>query len=101
MIIQMVTMSVKAGHLEEFLEAIRFNYEGTRKEPGNYRFDVLCDPENDHHITIYEVFDSEAAKAAHHDARHYQECVSIITPICEGKRTKVFYNAVYADFIGT
>lgn len=100
MLIQMVSIKVKPGHLEEFLEAFRINYEGTRREPGNLRFDVLCDPEDEHRFLVYEVFKSPEALDAHRATDHYSECVRRIDPIIDGPRTKQYFNPVMAEFIG-
>lgn len=100
MLIQMVSINVKQGHAAEFLEAFRINYEGTRHEPGNLRFDVLRDPEDEHKFVIYEVFKSSEALEEHRKTPHYQECVRRIDPILAGPRTKTFYNVEMADFLG-
>jgi len=76
-----VAIHVKQGHVDEFLDAFRINYEGTRREPGNLRLDVLRSPEDDHRKTA-----------------HYLECVRHIDPIITGPRTKTFYNVEMADF---
>jgi autoinducer 2-degrading protein len=99
MLIQMVNIHVREGHTVEFLEAFRINYEGTRQEPGNLRFDVLRDPENENVFLIYEVFASADALEDHRRTPHYQECVRRIDPILAGPRTKVFYQAEMADFL--
>ncbi|WEK52224.1 MAG: antibiotic biosynthesis monooxygenase [Candidatus Kaistia colombiensis] len=99
MLIQMVTIMVKPGHADDFLEAFRINYEGTRQEPGNLRFDVLRDPDDANKFLIYEVFKSEAALEEHRRTPHYQKCVSLLEPIQTGPRTKVFYHAEMADFL--
>ncbi|WP_295812328.1 antibiotic biosynthesis monooxygenase [uncultured Nitratireductor sp.] len=99
MLIQMVSINVKKGHVPAFLEAFRINYEGTREEPGNLRFDVLRDPDDENRFLIYEVFTSEAALEEHRKTKHYQECVRLIDPILAGPRTKVFYTAMMADFL--
>jgi Uncharacterized conserved protein len=36
-----VTIWIKPGFEEKFIEAVRMNHEKTRREPGNLRFDVL------------------------------------------------------------
>lgn len=100
MLIQMVTIMVKPGHADDFIEAFRINYEGTRQEPGNLRFDVLRDPDDGNKFLIYEVFQSEAALEEHRRTPHYQKCVSLLEPIQIGPRSKVFYNAEMADFLG-
>lgn len=84
MLIQMVSINVKQGHAADFLEAFRINYEGTRQEPGNLRFDVLRNPDDDHSFVIYEVFKSPEALDAHRKTEHYQECVRRIDPILAG-----------------
>ncbi|MCD1264375.1 autoinducer-2 (AI-2) modifying protein LsrG [Shinella sp. AETb1-6] len=100
MLIQMVSINVKPGHAAEFLEAFRINYEGTRQEPGNVRFDVLRNPEDENSFTIYEVFTSPEAVDEHRKTAHYQECVRRIDPILAGPRTKTFYQVEMADFLG-
>lgn len=99
MLIQMVSIKVKEGHAAEFLEAFRINYEGTRSEPGNLRFDVLRDPQDENTFLIYEVFQSAEALEDHRKTEHYKECVRMIDPILAGPRTKVYYNAEMADFL--
>ncbi|MBU1314550.1 MAG: antibiotic biosynthesis monooxygenase [Alphaproteobacteria bacterium] len=99
MLIQMVHIQVKQGHVAEFIDAFRINYEGTRQEPGNLRFDVLRKPDDDHGFVIYEVFKSAEALDDHRKTSHYQECVRRIDPILAGPRTKTFYNAEMADFL--
>ncbi|MBD8555017.1 antibiotic biosynthesis monooxygenase [Rhizobium sp. CFBP 8762] len=101
MLIQMVSIKVKDGQTAEFIEAFRINYEGTRKEPGNLRFDVLRDPQDQNSFLIYEVFASADALDDHRRTPHYQECVRRIDPILAGPRTKVFFNAEMADFLET
>lgn len=99
MLIQMVTIVVKAGHAAEFLDAFRINYEGTRREPGNLRFDVLRDPNDENTFLVYEVFTSEAALEEHRKTEHYKECVRLIDPLLVQPRSKVFYDGVMADFM--
>lgn len=99
MLIQMVTIRVKPGHIAEFLDAFRINYEGTRNEPGNLRFDVLRDPEDEHRFLVYEVFASDDALAQHKSTAHYHECVRRIDPIIDGPRTKQYYQPEMADFM--
>jgi autoinducer 2-degrading protein len=96
----MVSINVKQGQTEEFLEAFRINYEGTRREPGNLRFDVLRNPEDEHKFVIYEVFKSPEALEEHRKTAHYKECVRRIDPIIDGPRAKTFYNVEMADFLG-
>jgi (4S)-4-hydroxy-5-phosphonooxypentane-2,3-dione isomerase len=99
MYVQFVTINVKPGFAAEFEEAFRINYEGTRKEPGNHRFDVLRSPDNPLVYTIYEVFSSEAAFLAHRATPHYAECVRRIDPIIVAPRAKQYFTAIMADYL--
>ena len=56
MFVQFVHIKVKPGRVEDFLEVFRINYEGTIREPGNFRFDVLQDPKDPTNFLVYEVF---------------------------------------------
>ncbi len=98
MLIQMVTVHIKEGHDQEFLEAFKLNYEGTRQEPGNIRFDVLRDESNPNTFLIYEVFESADAVEAHRGTEHYKECMRRIEPIQSAPRSKLFYKAEFGDF---
>ena len=44
--VTLVHVSVKPGHIDDFIEATRRNHEASVQEPGNRRFDVLQSPDN-------------------------------------------------------
>ncbi len=88
MIIQLVTISVKPDDRAAFLRALRINYDGTAGEPGNLRYDVLRDPQDEGSFTIYEVFRDQAALDAHRASDHYLECMRIIGPMIAGAVSK-------------
>ncbi|HXG50658.1 MAG TPA: putative quinol monooxygenase [candidate division Zixibacteria bacterium] len=77
MLILQVTIEVKPEHVEEFLEAARYDAEHSEKdEPGCLRFDVIRDRENPNRFYFYEVYRDEAALEAHRRSphfKHYQE----------------------------
>jgi (4S)-4-hydroxy-5-phosphonooxypentane-2,3-dione isomerase len=81
MLVQIVTIEVRPGTRAVLLEAFRINCVGSRKEPGNVRFDLLGDPDNPNRFTVYEVFASAEALAAHRATAHYRECREMIDPI--------------------
>lgn len=91
MLIQLVSIDVLPGHRDRFIEAFRINWEGTRTEPGNLRFDLLCDPEDENRFTVYEVFTGPEALKAHGSTEHYRRCIELITPITTGRRTKRYF----------
>lgn len=98
-IVQIVTLDVKPGMVDDFLTGVRINHAGTRQEPGNAAFDVLRDPENECRFVIYEAFESEEAIAAHREMPHYKECMSLISPLLEGARSMKRYLPIMADYL--
>lgn len=74
-----VTVKVKPGREEDFLAATRENFAGTRREPGNVRFDVLRGDEDRGAFFLYEAYRSKDDFAAHQRTSHYlkwQEAVA-------------------------
>jgi autoinducer 2-degrading protein len=66
-----VTVMVKPGHEEEFIRATDANHRGTRREPGNVRFDVLRCEDDPTRFFLYEVYRGKEAFAAHQRTDHY------------------------------
>ncbi|MBD9526081.1 MULTISPECIES: antibiotic biosynthesis monooxygenase [Paracoccus] len=97
MLVQLVHIQVLPGKRQAFLDAFRLNWEGSLREPGNIRFDVLCDPEDENSFSIYEVFQDEAALEAHRATEHYRRCVELIAPLSDGPRSKRFYQPVMVE----
>lgn len=96
-LVQLVQIQIRPGLRDAFLKAFHVNWQGSQHEPGNVRFDLLCDPEDDHSFTVYEIFRDEAALEAHRATAHYRQCVEAIGPMQTGQRLKRFYHAVMVD----
>lgn len=71
MIVTCVTVFVKEGHIEDFIAATVENHEGSIKESGNLRFDVLQNKDDPSRFLLYEAFESEEAARAHKETAHY------------------------------
>ncbi len=71
MIVTTVTVYVKPEHIDDFIEATIKNHEGSIKEPGNMRFDVLQSTQAPAQFLLYEAYESEEAAAAHKNTEHY------------------------------
>lgn len=97
MFVQIVRINVKPGRVQDFLDAFRINYEGTITEPGNIRFDVLQDPEDETRFTIYEIFRSAEAVDEHRQTVHYKKTVALLDDIMTGSRTKEIFDLVMSD----
>jgi autoinducer 2-degrading protein len=71
MYVTVVYVHVKPEHVVDFIEAIRLNHEGSVREPGNLRFDILQSPEDPTRFVAYEAYSDEAAAKAHKETAHY------------------------------
>jgi len=69
--VTLVHVRVKPEHLTEFVEACRLNHEGSTREPGNHRFDILQDAGEPTHFVLYEAYASEVDAKAHKQTAHY------------------------------
>jgi quinol monooxygenase YgiN len=70
--IVLVRVAIKPEMLERFEEALLHNArESVRKDPGCRRFDVSQAKEDPLTWVLHEVYDDEAAHAAHRQAPHF------------------------------
>ncbi|MFT4014299.1 MAG: antibiotic biosynthesis monooxygenase [Paracoccus sp. (in: a-proteobacteria)] len=97
MLIQLVQIEVRPGARDAFIQAFRINYEGARTEPGNIRFDLLCDPEDENRFSVYEIFQDQAALEAHLTTPHYRQCIELIDPLCASRRSKRLFAPVLVE----
>lgn len=73
MIVLHVTVQVKPERRGEFLDAVRHDAEHSEKdEPGCLRFDVIQDRDDPCRFYYYEVYQDEAALAAHRESPHFK-----------------------------
>jgi autoinducer 2-degrading protein len=66
-----VTVFVKQGHEEGFIEATKKNHEGSVGEEGCRRFDVLRAEDEPGRFFLYEVYRDREAFKAHQQTEHY------------------------------
>ncbi|MBZ5638335.1 MAG: antibiotic biosynthesis monooxygenase [Acidobacteriia bacterium] len=69
--VTLVHVRVKPDRVDEFIAAIRENHDGSVKEPGNLRFDVLQSEDDPTRFVLYEVFRTSDDAAAHKRTPHY------------------------------
>ncbi len=66
-----VHVHVKPEHREQFIEATLENAEGTVREPGNLRFDVIQQADDPNRFVLYEVYRDASGMNAHKETSHY------------------------------
>jgi autoinducer 2-degrading protein len=64
-------IKVKEDHIDDFVLASTQNHQGSVREPGNLRFDVLQVKADPTRFILYEAYESEAAAQAHKETPHY------------------------------
>ncbi len=94
MIVTAVTVYVKEGHLDDFLAATIRNHEGSVKESGNMRFDVLQCRDDPHRFLLYEAYESEDAALAHKDTEHYQSWRDTVADWMDRPREGVAHHVI-------
>ena len=70
------TLQIQAGKSLEHEQACRY-------------FDVCEDPDNPDRFVLYEVYDDEAAVAAHRETPYYQEFRARIDPIVKSREVQM------------
>lgn len=71
MYVTLVYVHCRPEHVDDLIAATRANHEGSVREPGNLRFDILQSPDDPTRFVFYEAYDSEASARAHKETPHY------------------------------
>lgn len=97
MFVVCVTVWVKHEFQNQFIEATRKNHEGTRKEPGNVRFDVLQKTDDPAQFFLYEAYRTEADFQAHQKTAHYLAWKESVADWMAQKRQGVKHNSLFPE----
>ena len=97
MIAYCVSVSVRHGHEDDFIEATRLNREETLKEEGNLRYDILRSESEPGQFILYEVYRSEEAVLAHKETRHYKNWRECVAPWMARSRRGEKFLAVHPE----
>lgn len=71
MIVRIIRVYVKPEHVEEFERETTLNHEGSIREAGVLRFDVLRMPDGPGEYVLYEAYRDEQATIDHKATAHY------------------------------
>jgi (4S)-4-hydroxy-5-phosphonooxypentane-2,3-dione isomerase len=69
--VTLVHIHVLPEHVEPFVAATMRNHEGSVREPGNVRFDVLQSADDPTRFVLIEMFRDGEAAGAHKTTPHY------------------------------
>ncbi|MFH7586309.1 putative quinol monooxygenase [Oceanimonas smirnovii] len=77
-----VKTKLKPGTTQAFLDAMLPNAAASvRGEPGCHTFDVLQDRADPELFWLYEIYQDEAALAAHKETPHYKASRAVVTDL--------------------
>jgi (4S)-4-hydroxy-5-phosphonooxypentane-2,3-dione isomerase len=68
-----IDLVIIPSEMAKYVEAIKENAANAVKEPGCREFNVLVMPNRPNHVFLFEVYDNEAALAAHRNTEHFKK----------------------------
>lgn len=95
-----VHVHVKPDSIEAFKAASLANAEGSRREAGVVRFDVLQEREDPTRFVLVEIYRSLDAAAAHKDTAHYATWRDTVAGMMAEQRRSSKYVNVSPDDAG-
>lgn len=91
-----VTIKIKDGYREQFMEASLGDGQGSvRDEPGCFRFDILQNDEDPNLFHLYEIYADAAALEAHREAPHYKKWRSTVQDWFDGDIQRVAMSTIF------
>lgn len=94
MIVRTISLKVKRENVEDFKAASISNHNGSLKEPGVRRFDVLQNETDPTEFLLYEVYETEEATLTHKETVHYKKWKQAIEPMLAEPRKSASYSVV-------
>jgi autoinducer 2-degrading protein len=95
MFVMTVTVWVRPGREQDFIEATRENHLASIREPDCVRFDVLQHVDDPRRFCLIEVYRDEAAAKAHKDTEHYQTWRDTVAGWMERPRKGIKHNSLF------
>lgn len=92
-----VTIKIKPGHREEFIEATNGDAEGSNNnEPGCLRFEAFADNSDPNTVYLFEVYENrEAWEVAHRAAPHYLKWRETVADWFDGDPQRIETTPLY------
>jgi len=94
MIVTCVFVHVKEEHIQDFVTATVQNHEGSIREAGNMRFDVLQCRADPSRFMLYEAYVSDEAAKAHKETDHYRVWRDAVAPWMAGPREGIAHHVI-------
>ena len=85
-----VNIRIKPESVDAFMQRLKENAAGARKEPGCKQFDVLVDPKDKAKVMLYEVYNDEKAFEAHQQTPHFKKYLAEAVPMLAARERSVW-----------
>jgi autoinducer 2-degrading protein len=95
MYVTIVYVHVRPERVADFIDAIRANHEGSVREPGNLRFDILQSADDPTRFVAYEAYHDEASAKAHKETAHYLAWRDVVAEWMVEPRQGVRYDGLF------
>jgi autoinducer 2-degrading protein len=94
MIVRVINVAVKEAAVDGFIEASKRNHEGSIREPGVLRFDVLQSSSDPTRFVLYEAYRSNEATALHKETEHYAVWKKAVDPMMAKSRESTAFEVI-------
>ena len=94
MIVTCVYVNVKPDAVNSFISATIENQYESVKEPGNLRFDLIQQVDDQCRFMIYEAYESEEMALNHKTTPHYLKWRDVVADFMKEPRVGVKYNII-------
>ena len=88
-----VNIRIKPENVDAFMQRLKENASGARKEPGCKQFDVLVDPKDKTKVMLYEVYNDENAFETHQQTPHFKKYLAEAVPLLASRERQIFTRA--------
>jgi len=95
MFVTLVHIHVKPERVDDFIAAARENHEGSIRETGNLRFDILRSADDPTRFIFYEAYLDDAAAKAHKETAHYAAWRDAVADWMAEPRQGVRYDGLF------
>jgi quinol monooxygenase YgiN len=93
--ILLVSIHVKAEHVDAFKAATIENARNSRNEPGVARFDFIQQMDDPTRFLLMEVYRDAAAQASHKETPHYHAWAAAVADMFAEPRTRQNFTNVF------
>lgn len=95
MVVTIVKIHVKQDDIEGFIQATKLNHQGSIKESGNIRFDIIQQEDDPSRFVLYEAFKSKNDITKHKETAHYKQWRKTVDAMMAETRSAVVYSGLF------